>query len=147
MFGWSQNRIANLWLWASQTTRPALCSAPTRTHLCIGRSPGVVIASHRPSLSLSRESGNKRSSILMFPSRIACAWAGLGALYGGVQSRRDTDRILRPFEEIKMLNLPSNFGFFTKNWTPSVGRDGERYRFDLGQERNGKFLQTGLDTS
>jgi hypothetical protein len=29
---------------------------------------------------------------------------------------------------------------------PSVGRDGEGYRFDLGQARNGKFVQTGLDT-
>src|SRR4030088_1962953 len=29
---------------------------------------------------------------------------------------------------------------------PSGGRDGEAYRFDLGQAGTGKFLQTGLDS-
>jgi hypothetical protein len=29
---------------------------------------------------------------------------------------------------------------------PSVGWDGEGYRFDLGQRRSGIFLQMGLDS-
>src|ERR1700690_1587515 len=67
------------------------------------------------------------------------------AVFGSVQSRRDTHGSLRHSAKIKLLKLRGNRGSFTKSWTPSVGGDGGGYAGDLGQKGTKIFFQRGLD--